>query len=725
MEKRLLGATLALVLGCLGVVAIGADFPLTVASISVEGTVNVRDKDVLDAVPFEVGEQIDEADLRSASQSIFDLGWFSEVSPRVGEDGSITFRVTENPKIEEIIIEGNVHRKVYRLLGIRLFDAPIMPTAKIKQLLRDHDIRKGQILSVEALQAAIDDVLQAYKDRGYVLVMVGNVSVGPTLKIQFIEGVVAGNQVAGLETVPASVAEGMINIPLEEPLQQSDIQNVASTLRESVYFTGVDVAPLEGPTSDSVILKWTLTERMILETPAPVQQVVLEGVTQLPLDVAQASIASLPDGPVDNYQLLTSLQRLYELYYNSGYIMIRFRVASLDQGILTLQVEEGRISQINILGNTQTQERVIHNNLELHVGRILTRNDLAVSYQQLTSLGYFGQVNIEPVWGDDGIEITVSVTERDDLGGMNGAIALEPNTGGVVGELSINQRNLFGTGQDVSLSYKRGLSPEGEPETSTWNLGYTTMAFIPEFDEVSVDLYRKVQEVRDGEEQASYLTLGGQVSFSYPIADYTDLAIAYKHEEERQIDVTQSWSPIDSVTLSVAENSTDDPFFPTRGSKRMISVEKAGGFSVGEEYAKIDLTWVRFTPQYGDWFASMDRTFAIRLKAGWGTGELRPTQAYELGGPTTVRGFTGASVQRMFVSNLEYRIELIDGLVLTTFMDYGVDLDSIRLDDTLASTGLELGITAAGIFVRIDVAWVLGPEASWMPRFEFGFGPMF
>jgi hypothetical protein len=63
--------------------------------------------------------------------------------------------------------------------------------------------------------------------------------------------------------------------------------------------------------------------------------------------------------------------------------------------------------------------------------------------------------------------------------------------------------------------------------------------------------------------------------------------------------------------------------------------------------------------------------------------------------------------------------------VLTAFFDAGLDLDSIRFDDVKASTGLELGISAAGVYVRLDVVWRLGEDASWTPRFDFGFGPMF
>ncbi|MCX6101468.1 MAG: BamA/TamA family outer membrane protein [Candidatus Bipolaricaulota bacterium] len=177
--------------------------------------------------------------------------------------------------------------------------------------------------------------------------------------------------------------------------------------------------------------------------------------------------------------------------------------------------------------------------------------------------------------------------------------------------------------------------------------------------------------------------------------------------------------------MSIQDDSTNNPSFPVRGTRRSIALEKAGGFAVGREYTKLDMTWTRFLPLYDELFSAMDHTLAIRLKMGFGDQGLGGAEAYELGGPMTIRGVEGTSVTRMLVANMEYRVKLTDGLTIAAFLDAGADLNRIYLSDAPASAGFELGITAAGMFVRLDVAWVLGADASWIPRFDFGFGPMF
>jgi outer membrane protein insertion porin family len=734
MRNRLFGALALAGVALLGgaFVTLGADltFPIQITQISIEGNDRVAVRDIEKAIPFKVGDTLNaQVDLKPASQAIFDLGWFSEVLPELTQDGRVSFRVAENAVIDRIEITGNMNLRDISVFGVKLFSVRIMQTWKLKQVLREHDIRIGRTFRSGDLRDALDGMVTAYNDRGYVLTMVGDVKVGPTLSIEVIEGHVAGNRVTGLTTVPTEVAMAMIDLPTDRPLKKMELAKVMARLRESVFFSDVSVTPETGPTRDSVYLNWGLTERAVLTVSTPLRSVELEGVTQFPAGVVEREMGALPSGSADNYAVLKAMEGVYNLYTHAGFIMARFSGARVDGDVLHLRVDEGIVSEITLVKETQTYRRVLEKSLEVRVGRILTRRDLQVSQQRLSALGYFDNIVVDPKWTDGGVDVSVSLSDKTTLGGLNGSLAFEPATGGIVGELSVKQRNIFGSGQDVSLTYKRGVSPEGKPEASTWELGYATLATRTEFDRIAVNLYRKTQEAEQREEgdetdPTTYLTLGGDIRFSYSVADYADLVLGYRHELERTLAVA-TWVPVDSISLSLQEDSTDDLAFPTRGTRRSVSLEKAGGFAVGKEYAKVDVAWIHFLPFYDDLFAGMDHVLAVRLKVGLGDQGLSGAQAYELGGPTTIRGVDATTVQRMTVANLEYRLKLTEGFVVTAFLDAGLDLDSIQLGDVKASTGFELGINAAGVLVRLDIVWSLGEDASWTPRFDFGFGPMF
>lgn len=726
MRKLAIIGGLLAVLGWGGAVFAAVQFPLVVTEITVDGNHEIRAFEVLDVVAISEGDEITTSDLKVASQAIYDLGWFSEVLPEATEDGRVVFRVVENPVLSEIEISGNVNVRWYKLFGIPLIEEPLMSDFRLKRILRDNDIRKNKVINRVALETALQEVISDYNKRGYLLVMIGDVSMEDTLAIELIEGRVVGTEITGLQTVPNSIPEEMIDLPLGEPLRQEDIERVLSRLRDSVYFIGVDVVPEVRDQPDEVVLVWNLTERQVIDEKITALSAEVDGITRFPADAVNAALGPVPDGAIDNYALLGVLEGVYDLYKGAGYVMVRFTTDGPDaDGVLRVSVHEGRLAEIFISGNTTTQQYVIERNLDLRIGEPLRKNHLAVAYQQLRSLGYFGSVNLLPEWTDENeVRVAVMVTERERLGGMNGALALEPSTGGLVGELSIEQKNLFGTGQDVSLSYRRGLSSDIDPLTSTWTVGYTTVAYFPEFDRVGLDLYRELADVGSGEDAHALMTLGARVGFDYPIAAFSDLSLSFAHENEQVVGETR-WTPIDSVTVSVSYNTIEDPYFPTQGERRVLSLEKAGGFSASKEYLKLIGTWIQFQETGFSVLGSLDQVFGIRLRTSWGDDALATAQAFELGGPTTVRGTEGQTVHRMFVGNFEHRIELIEGLVFTTFLDAGVNLDAVNFENVLASTGFELAINAAGVFVRLDFAWVLGPEWSWVPQFDVGFGPMF
>lgn len=724
MKRQVLGAAFILLVG-LSMAGWAVQYPVTISGIDIEGTVEIKDRDVLEVIGFEVGDEVSQSDLRAASQAVFDLGWFSEVAPEVGEGGEIVFHVVENPLVDDIVITGNVNRRTYSLFGVELFELRIMSTSVVRRILRQNDVRKGKVLNRVGLETALSEVITEYNDRGYVLVALGDVELGETLRIEIVEAHVAANVISGLETVPTEVAEELIDVPLGEPLRRIDVQTVLSSLRQSVYFANVEVVPQPGPEPDSAILEWNLEERDLIRESVRLEGIVLRGISCYEEETVYAELGEIPAEAIDNYGLLRILEGVYDLYSDAGYMMVRFAVEGVDDGKLHIRVEEGRVSEIVLGGTERTKDYVILRKLDIEVGRILNRASYLVSRQQLTSLGYFTSVDLAPEWVDDGVRVTVTVNEKTRLGGFEGSMSVDPSGGGIVGELSLHQKNLFGTGQDIDLSYSRGLTDGEEPSASVWNLGYSSVAFFPGFDRVGFDVYRARNEIITSEETFVAVTLGGGVSFSHPLDDYLDLGLGYKHEEER-ITGTSAWVPTDSFTVSLVYDDIADPWFPTQGSRRVLSFEKAGGFSHSREYANIGLTWTQFNPSALPFLGSVAQAVGIRVKIGWGDDLLPFSRYHELGGLSSVRGASPTAVLRMMLLNAEYRVELVEeALTISGFFDSGVDLDSVSMGTILASTGLELGVAVAGMFVRLDLAWVLSSEWSWTPRFEFGFSRMF
>ncbi len=721
MRRKLL-----LILGCLlifGLSVAATEFPVTVSGVAIDGNVKIRTSDIMKAVPFRAGDKITSDQLKSASQAIYDLGWFSDVIPDVNDKGVVTFKVTENPVVKKIEITGNVNTEPFSILGWTLFRTRIMTSDKARSILRDKGVKKGKVLNNNSLKDGLKAVIDAYDKKGYALIMIGKVTPGETLSIQIIEGRVTANIVTGLSTVPEKIADDMINLPLNQCLKKAAIQQVIARLQGSVYFSKVDVKPQQGATPDSVRLLWTLTERKLIDAPITISGIDLSGVTLFPQQIAEGALAHIPQEQIDNYGLLQVVKGLFDLYYRNGYVMVRFVPGQVVNGRLPIAVEEGKIGKIDISGNDHTKTYVIAKVLGIKDGDILNKNRLAVSYQGLMALKYFNSVNVDPHWLDGSVDLSVSVVENKKLGGINGSVAFSPESGGLVGKLDYHQKNLFGTGQDISFSFSRGLVND---QSATWDLGYSTVAFFRAFNRVGVDFYRKTNKKTDDQGTSrTFLTLGATASVSYPIADYTDLTLAYKHETVSASD-DPLWHPIDSITTGLSYDDVNNPHFPTSGNRRSMTLEKAGGFAPGPDYAKLNLSWVHFAPLYINlpFISERDQVLAVRLASGWGVN-IPFSQAYDLGGPGTIRGTSATQVRRLAYANFEYRLAVVQGLTGTLFLDAGVSLDRVDLSTAKGSFGVEFGIEAAGMYVRLDMAWVLGPDMGLVPHFDFGFSPMF
>ncbi len=585
----------------------------------------------------------------------------------------------------------------------QLLSPPKVYESRVREILAEHEVKIGKILNVKKLEEGLKAVLEEYQKKDFATVQVGQVIPGETLVIRIEELPVVAHEVRGLVTVPKEEALGLIDVPLGEVGRISKIQEALLRLSRSVYFSQAKVLPEAVP--GGVKLVWELTERSLLPEPTLLRGISLEGLTVLPPERAQSLVGPLPQGVLSNADVLGALRGLYDYYRREGYFLLDFRSEGVEDGVLRVRVREGKLGRIEIKGATRTAEWVILRVLGLRPGQILTEARLTVARQSLMSLGYFSDVVLTPSWADDEVLLTVEVTELEKLGSIQGSLSLSPETGGLVGNISYSQKNLFGTAQDLSLSFSRGLA--GSTDT-TWSVSYIGRSF-PVFTQVQVELYRKEEESR--------LTLGGSVQVAYPLADYLNLTLGFTSEAPTKLP-SEPLPPRNALSLGLVYDDRDSPFFPRTGGRSQILLEKAGTFAPGVEYLSARLETSRFWPwDLGDYRCA----FALRamLRLGW---DLPQDYWFSLGGADSVRGAKKATTDRLCLINGEFRIELAQGAWFAPFFDFGLDL---RSESIKVAPGLEVAVNLGGMFFRLSASWPNDREPTWVPAFEFAMSPMF
>jgi outer membrane protein assembly factor BamA len=685
----------------------------SVDRLEIVGNQNIPASEILAKLGFKAGDLIDREKVLAGKKALEEMGYFSQVTPEVVREGAevvVRYRVVEYPKIKEVRIQGvppaprggrTLWSWVQVWLG-QLLNPPQVYENRVREILAEHKIKPGEVLNAKKLEEALKAVLDEYQKKDIGTVQVGEVLPGEALVIRFEELPVVAHEVRGLRTIPKEEALGLITVPLGEVGRISKIQETLARLIRSVYFSQARIVPELAP--NGVKLVWEVTERVVLPAPRTLTGIEVEGVTVLPAERVRALIGPLPAGPATNFHVLSALRGLHEYYRREGYFLVDFVGAGVEGGVLKVRVREGTLARVEIKA-TRTAEWVIRRVLGLRPGQILTESGLAVARQSLMALGYFSEVTLTPTWTEEGVLLTVEVKELEKLGSIQGSMSLSPETGGIVGNLSYSQKNIFGTAQDLSLSLARGLTQSRE---TTWTLGYVGRAF-PVFREVQLDLYRKEEEPR--------LTLGGQVQVSYPLLDYWHLTLGFTSERSVKLPA-EPLPPRNALTLGLMYDDRDSPFFPRRGQRGSLSGEKAGTFAPGVEYLSGKLELSRFWPwDLGDHRCALAVRALLRL--GW---DLPSDHWFGLGGADSVRGAKKITTDRLALLNAEFRIELAQGAWFAPFLDLGLDL---RTGNAKVAPGLEVAVNLGGMFVRLSASWPNDREPTWVPAFEFAMSPMF
>jgi outer membrane protein insertion porin family len=312
---------------------------------------------------------------------------------------------------------------------------------------------------------------------------------------------------------------------------------------------------------------------------------------------------------------------------------------------VTFQIEEGPrvyVDRIDIVGNVRTLDEVIRREFQLVEGDAFNSARIRRSQQRIRNLGFFDKVDIQTAEGDapDRSVLTVEVSEvsTGELSFGAGLSSLD----GVLGDISIRERNLLGRGQDLSLSLT--LSARRQEI----DLSFTEPYFLARNVSAGFDLFRKTVDLQD-ESSFQRDTLGFTLRSGYPLADrlrhsafYTlrlDEVSDVDADASRFIKEQEGETTTSSIGHQISYDLRDSRIDPTEGYFVRLGQEVAGlGGNVS--FLKHTLNYGYFYPVAEGWvLMGLTRTGHI---VGLGD-DVRITDRFFLGG-STLRGFEPGGV---------------------------------------------------------------------------------
>ncbi len=163
--------------------------------------------------------------------------------------------------------------------------------------------------------------------------------------------------------------------------------------------------------------------------------------------------------PISFAELLQARSAITQLYIDNGYVTSGAFIPTdqvIEGGIVTIQVVEGTLAEIQVKGNRRLRSSYVRDRLALASGKPLNTNRLLKALQLLQLNPLIKTISAELTAGaQPGVSILeVEVAEARSL---TAALTLDnsqlPNVGSFQRQIQINEANLLGFGDGLSVSY--------------------------------------------------------------------------------------------------------------------------------------------------------------------------------------------------------------------------------------------------------------------------------
>lgn len=635
-----------------GLLGVQAAYAATVNSISVTGNERVDDSTVISFLALRKGQNATSAKIDESIDALYQSGLFATVNISMSGN-TLRIVVKENPIVSSVLFEGNK----------KFSDAKLSDMVEVSS--------RGVYTDAAVAQDARNIEL-AYDQAGFNSVAVTSrteISDNSRIKVTFIINEGDRASIARISfTGNSSIGDGQ----LKAILRTNESHLLSWLFRDDVY----DEDKLD---VDSELVRLYYADRgfpdaQVLSAVAEfdadrnayfINFTIDEGerYTFGMIDI-ETSISGLDAGALKSTirtdegrrYSLTNLQRtasdMSRDAARQGYSFAEVR-PRLDRDVeakrfnVTYLVDEGArlyVERINVFGNTRTRDFVIRREFEFAEGDPFNRTFLAAGREALQALGFFArvQVNVEQGSSADRVVINVVVEEKS-TGSWGGGASYSPQTGFGV-ELSLEERNFLGKGQNLKLAVG------GTFGSRTYDFSFTEPKFMGLDISAGIDLYnRKVDEGKF----YNYGTdsTGFQVRVGAPVVDnlsaslfagfdqttYTDGTGTPPQAVDAPAYITSLGGSVNKAFVGYTLNyaDVDSQLSPSEGFAANLTQQYVG---IDHNLLKTEVKGRYYIPVLPDFGV----VASIKGQAGMinelGGGTVNPTETF-VPGPQLIRGF--------------------------------------------------------------------------------------
>ena len=316
--------------------------------------------------------------------------------------------------------------------------------------------------------------------------------------------------------------------------------------------------------------------------------------------------------------------------------------ATLD---VIFEIEEGPrvyVERIDIVGNVRTLDEVIRREFRLVEGDAFNSALIRRSRQRIMNLGFFDMVDIQNSEGTapDRAVLTVAVSEVP-TGELTFGAGVS-SSDGLLGDISVRERNLLGRGQDLRLGFTVSSNRQDI------DLSFTEPYFLDRNVSAGFDVFRRAADLQD-ESSFDRETIGFALRAGYPLAERLRHTVSYGFKSDdvsgiaantsEYIDRQRGETITSAISHVLSYDLRDSRIDPTEGYYARFAQDLAG---IGG-----DTQFLRNTLTYGYFYSVVDGwVLSAVTRAGHIVGiddDVRVVDRFSLGGHR-LRGFEPGGV---------------------------------------------------------------------------------
>jgi outer membrane protein insertion porin family len=728
----------------------------TISEIRIEGTQRVEPETVRSYMLVQPGDPFDSDRIDRSLKSLFATGLFADVALRRDGDALIV-RVVENPIINRIAFEGN-HKLSDQTLDseVQLKPRVVYTRTKVQSDVKrilDLYRRNGRFA------ASVDPkVIPLEQNR---IDLVFEIDEGPVTGVRSITFV--GNHqfsASRLREILQTKESRWYRFFSSDDNYDPDRLTYDRELMRKFYlsegyadFRVVSAVAELAPARDGFFITFTIEEGERYRFGK------IDVTNQLP-DVKTDDLrALLTVAQGDWYnadQVDKTIAALTDALGNRGYAFVDIqprikRNADTHTIDVTFDIKEGPrvyVERIDITGNVRTLDKVIRREFRLVEGDAFNTSRLQRSEQRIKNLGYFKKTDVTTNPGSAPDKTVIGVNVEEQSTGEFSVGAGFSTSEGVLGDISIRERNLLGRGQDLRIGT---VVAQRQQQV---DLSFTEPYFLDRNLAAGVDLF-EINQDNQLIGQFDQFTVGGSLRMGYQITEALRQTLKYTLRQDTINNVqptasrfiqeetgTRNTSAVGEVLLY---DKRDNRLDPSAGYFGQLGVDVAG---LGG-----DVRYVR-TLLTGGYFYSVAPQWVLSLTGEGGyihglNDIVRIEDRFFVGGDN-LRGFAtggigprdlqtndalGGNIYYVGTVSLGFPVGLPQELGITgrVFSDFGSLFNLDEQGDTIAdphalrvSAGFGVSWSSPLGPIKLDLALPVKREAFDKKQiFRIGFGTRF